>query len=670
MTPSILSRIPIKIGAPLVLTTPVLIVAAVLSFLAFTHGRTAVNDLIAQNLVQIQDQIDERLEELLEVPGRINRINAHLILQGKLDPANIRGWWPTFFEQLQAFKMLSAVTWGGTDGQAVWVARYPGQGDYELGVKDDKTGNAVNLYGLDSSGKLRGERLGAYLYEPRLRPWYRAAIKAGKPTWSEIYAWAGKDGSRSTLAVALVQPLRNAAGKIIGVIDSELSLHDISAFLESLRVGKTGRAFVMDRQGRLVATSTSTPVTNKENVQLAASESLNRYVAAAGKHLEKEFDSLWSITVPHQLRLIIEEDPSLLMVSPFEHGEGLSWLVATLIPEKDFMAEIESARRQHIEIGIAAVAITVVLGLVLAFIAVRAMLALVGHVRKIGEGDLGQELRLRYSPEFVQLSNEINAMTSGLRDRMRLRHSLALAMEVQQNLLPSHAPDIEGLDIAGHSTYCDETGGDYYDFLDISGLSSTTAAIAIGDVAGHGVAAAMLMATARGILRSRCQDPGTLADLLTHMNNLLVADTGGERFMTMLLMTIDAKIGHLRWATAGHEPPFVYDSVSDEFIELKGSGLPLGIMEDETYDEHDFDSVRKGQVYMASTDGIWETLNEKGEMFGRKRLRDLLRSYAHLSAAKISEGISKDLQSFRGNSKQSDDIAFVVIKVISGDTPK
>jgi sigma-B regulation protein RsbU (phosphoserine phosphatase) len=121
------------------------------------------------------------------------------------------------------------------------------------------------------------------------------------------------------------------------------------------------------------------------------------------------------------------------------------------------------------------------------------MLDLVKHVKRIGQGNYEHELTLAYSTEFTQLSKEINAMTAGLRDRMQLRHSLALAQEVQQNLLPSGTPEIEGLDIASHSTYCDETGGDYFDFLNISGLPPTTAVITVGDVVGHGVAAAMLM---------------------------------------------------------------------------------------------------------------------------------------------------------------------------------
>jgi sigma-B regulation protein RsbU (phosphoserine phosphatase) len=664
MTRAIISKIPIKFSAPLVLTAPVLVVAIALSALAFVHGRSAVEDLTAQNLVQIHDRIEKQLDDLLEVPGRINRINANLIEQGKLDLSDMRGWRTTLLEQMQAFDVLSSVAWGGANGQAVWLARYPNRVGYVFAIKDNQTAEQVHEFQLGPRGEIIGERSGAYTYDPRIRPWYKAATGAGKATWSDVFAWVYKDGSASTLAIAFAQPILDPDGGVIGVIDTELSLHDISRFLETIQVGRTGRAFVMDREGRFIATSTGTPVTDGQNNQIAASESFNTYIAAAAKYLQKEFGSLGSIAGRSQLRLDIEGVPHLLMISPFVYETSLSWLIATLVPQSDFMTEVEAGRRQSIAIGIAAVSITVLIGLVLAWIAVRAILSLVGHVRRIGEGELDHHLNLVYTPEFVQLSNEINAMTAGLRDRMRLRHSLALAMEVQQSLLPSDTPVIEGLDIAGHSTYCDETGGDYYDFLDITGLSQTAVAIAVGDVVGHGVAAAMLMATARGILRSRCQEPGTLADLLTHMNDLLVEDTAGERFMTMLLMTVDAKNGHVRWATAGHEPPFVYDPKAARFLEFKGSGFPLGIMEDVAYDEYDFDSVQAGQVYVASTDGVWETVNEKGEMFRRKRFRELIQRYAHLCADEISERISKDVLDFRGESSQRDDIAFVVVKVM------
>jgi len=247
---------------------------------------------------------------------------------------------------------------------------------------------------------------------------------------------------------------------------------------------------------------------------------------------------------------------------------------------------------------------------------------------------------------------------------MRLRNSLVLAQEVQQNLLPSDMPEIKDLDITGHSTYCDETGGDYFDFLKIAGQPDTTAAIAVGDVVGHGVAAAMLMATARGILRSRCRTPGTLADLLTHLNTLLVEDTGDDRFMTMLLMTVDAKRKVMCWATAGHEPPIVYDPATDLFSEINGSGMSLGVVKGVVYEEQLFTDVQPGQVMVAFTDGLWEAFNPDGEMFGKDRVRNLVRRFANLSAAGISEQINAELSRFLGVKNPDDDLTYVIVKIL------
>jgi len=254
-------------------------------------------------------------------------------------------------------------------------------------------------------------------------------------------------------------------------------------------------------------------------------------------------------------------------------------------------------------------------------------------------------------------------MTAGLRDRLRLRHSLALAQEVQQNLLPSATPKFEGLDIASHATYCDETGGDYFDFLKIAGLPDTTLAIAVGDVVGHGVAAAMLMATARGILRSRCRTPGTLADLLTHLNNQLVEDTGADRFMTMMLMTIDVQRREMRWATAGHDLPIIYDPAEEGFIELSSNGMSLGLKKAVSYEEHRFTEVKPGQIYMALTDGLFEAFNSDGEMFGKDRVRELIRNSADLSANEITDRINRELARFLGDTSPDDDLTFVIVKV-------
>jgi sigma-B regulation protein RsbU (phosphoserine phosphatase) len=351
------------------------------------------------------------------------------------------------------------------------------------------------------------------------------------------------------------------------------------------------------------------------------------------------------------------------MISPSQHETGLTWLIATLVPESDFLASIKAGQNRNFKISVVAVIATLLFGIVLAAISLWPMFDIIAYFNKLGQGQLDQEIKLEYSTEFVDLSKKINAMTADLRDRMRLRSSLALAQEVQQNLLPSGTPDISALDIAAHATYCDETGGDYYDFLRVSGQPDTTATIVVGDVVGHGMAAAMLMATARGILLSRCRTPGNLADLLNHLNNQLVDATGGDRFMTMLMMSVDADRREMRWASAGHEAPFVYDPAEDRFHELNGSNLSLGLKKKADYEEHIFEEVKAGQIYLAASDGLWEAFNQNKEMFGKDRVRNLIRRFADLTAAEICDRINEDLFNFLADTSLDDDLTFVVVKV-------
>jgi sigma-B regulation protein RsbU (phosphoserine phosphatase) len=268
---------------------------------------------------------------------------------------------------------------------------------------------------------------------------------------------------------------------------------------------------------------------------------------------------------------------------------------------------------------------------------------------------------------FKQLSRALNRMIADLRDRLRLRHSLDIAMSVQQRLLPQTPPRPRGLDVAGHSTYCDETGGDYYDFLILDETEPESVLVALGDVMGHGVAAALVMAGARAVLRDRAQTSGSLAELMGRLNRLLAADLDGTRFMTMYLGVLSARNGVLRWVSAGHDPAIVYDPASDTFEEIDGGELPLGIIDDTDYMERTYGPLRPGQIVLVGTDGIWEMPNSAGEHFGKSRLRTAIQTAASRSAAEIVEAIVTRLTEFRGDCRQSDDVTFVVIKTLQID---
>jgi sigma-B regulation protein RsbU (phosphoserine phosphatase) len=264
-----------------------------------------------------------------------------------------------------------------------------------------------------------------------------------------------------------------------------------------------------------------------------------------------------------------------------------------------------------------------------------------------------------------QLIESFNTMALQLEERIRLKEALDLAMQVQQSLLPKDAPQTEGLDIAGRSIYCDETGGDYYDFLEFSELEGRLGVV-VGDVAGHGIAAALIMATVRSLLRSRVTQPGTLAEIITDVNRLLCLDTSQTAsFMTLFFMLADRVNRKINWVRAGHDPAIIYDNASDLFSELRGSGIALGVDETLVFHEYEYGGWADGQIIVIGTDGIWEAENDHGEMFGKDRLRELMRECRAHSAQEILQTITEALTEFRRTAPQQDDITLVVVKTES-----
>jgi sigma-B regulation protein RsbU (phosphoserine phosphatase) len=134
--------------------------------------------------------------------------------------------------------------------------------------------------------------------------------------------------------------------------------------------------------------------------------------------------------------------------------------------------------------------------------------------------------------------------------------------------------------------------------------------------------------------------------------------------MTMLLMTVDARRSEMRWVTAGHDVPIIYDPAEGRFVELAGNGMSLGLKKGVVYKEHLYTEVKPGQVYLALTDGLFETFNKKGEMFGKDRVRKLIRDFANLSASEITERINVELSRFLGGTRPDDDLTFVIVKVL------
>ena len=283
-------------------------------------------------------------------------------------------------------------------------------------------------------------------------------------------------------------------------------------------------------------------------------------------------------------------------------------------------------------------------------------------LEEVSRGNLSGHVPVATNDEFGLIASHTNDMIQGLRDRIRLISALKLAEEVQRNLLPSEAPQYPGLDLSGKSIYCDETGGDYFDYLK---LPRDRLGIVAADAADHGVGAALQMATARAFLLYGSQKNDEISDLIGDINRYLVKDslhTG--RFVSLFMLEIDPQRKSISWVRAGHEPAYLYEPDSNGFMILSGDGIVLGVDEGYQFQSSAYHPWKSGSVIVIGTDGIHETRNEEGTMFGRERLENIIRQTHKETAPSIQTTILQELETFRGTAPQEDDITIVVVKLL------
>jgi phosphoserine phosphatase RsbU/P len=293
----------------------------------------------------------------------------------------------------------------------------------------------------------------------------------------------------------------------------------------------------------------------------------------------------------------------------------------------------------------------------------RPFAEIIDTLHEIRNGRFDQKVRVTTNDEIGFTGDAINEMTAGLKERERMRRSLDLAMEVQQNLLPKTPPQVAGLEIAGASIYCEETGGDYFDYLPGTESGEAAIRVVVGDVSDHGVPSAMLMTSVRAFLRQRAARQGGLAEIVADVNRELVRDVEDTgRFATLFLAEIDRNRTSVCWVNAGHDPAVIYDPRTDAFIEMGRTGLPVGISAETDYHQCRME-IAPGQIIVIGTDGIWEAHNRRAEMFGKRRFYDIIRQSAAAAPREIQERVIRAVEGFCAPVPAGDDITLVVIKV-------
>ncbi|MFQ5844612.1 MAG: PP2C family protein-serine/threonine phosphatase [Planctomycetota bacterium] len=244
-------------------------------------------------------------------------------------------------------------------------------------------------------------------------------------------------------------------------------------------------------------------------------------------------------------------------------------------------------------------------------------------------------------------------------DKQQLQQSLLIARDIQTGMLPKEGLRYERFEVAGFNRACEETGGDYFDYVP---LRPDRLALVIGDVSGHGIGAALFMTTARALLRAFAYKEADPAVVVGSVNDFLERDMPAGSFMSLFFGELDTATGEFRYSSAGHTPAVVYRRGAGSLEELGKTGPALGVIEGARYGAGEIRPLEPGDLLLLYTDGLPEAMNPDRELFGLDRAKNLLVGLQERPAAEIVQQLVRAVGEFSRREVLEDDLTLVVVK--------
>jgi PAS domain S-box-containing protein len=406
-----------KVPLRIVLIVPfvLLIVGAVglVGYLSFRNGQQAVNVVTSQLRSEVSDRVKLYLDTYLATPHLINRINVDAVRSSQLDLQDLPKLERYLFWQLQQFNSVTTIIFGSNRGNFIASDRLTGK--ELIMVSDLSDTSKISMYALDSLGN-RG-KLQATFRQPDARKslWYQAAVGAVKPTWAQIFQL----GNKADLTINANRPIYDQANnELLGVFSVNLNLTEISEFLHSLPISKSGKIFIIERNGFLVADSVEEKLyisnSKKEFKRLKVTESRNALISATGRYLLEQFGDFTKVNSNQQLEFIKDGERQFVQVVPFRDEFGLDWLLAVVVPESDFMEQINA--NAYTTIGLCAVTLVVAtgIGILTARWIAKPILGLNTAAKEIAQGQWDKTVDIKRSDEVGQLAKSFNSMAAQL----------------------------------------------------------------------------------------------------------------------------------------------------------------------------------------------------------------------------------------------------------------
>ena len=382
-------------------------------YLSFRNGQKAVNDLASQLRHELTVRIQQELESYFATPHEINRLNANAFTQGLMDVPGAAYGESQLYQQMKIADTLALVYCGSAQrGEFFGILRSPTDGSLELTYSNQSTGFLRQFYSLDVQGQRTFFlREADTRYDSRQRPWYKATAAAQKPAWTDVYiAFTTR---LPNIPASL--PVYDRSGRnLLGVCAADVVLpEEFRTFLQQLEIGESGQAFVVDRKGNLISNSTNEPLMREDGDEvrpLLATESEDVLVQKTANFLADRFNGFEQIERSQQLTFDVKGDTQFLEVLPFQDGFGLDWLIVVVVPESEFMGQIQLNTRITIVLCGLALAIALAVGTLLAQRLTSPILQLNAAVKEIAAGRWQQRVEINRTDELGELADSVNQM--------------------------------------------------------------------------------------------------------------------------------------------------------------------------------------------------------------------------------------------------------------------
>ncbi len=428
----------IAIVVPFVLLT--IVIVGLGGYLSYFNGREAVNDVARTLRNEITNRITDHLETFLNTPRQINTINSKAIKLGLLDARNPKDLEQYFRQQIQVYDSVSSIYFGNTQGGLVNSGHEGATAAQYTIVTDNFRSGPLKKYATDREGNRTDLLVTVKNFDARLREWYKGAVTKGTNTWSRPYILS----TGQNVAIAASRPVYDASQHLLGVVSVDIFLTQFSSFLQSLAIGHHGQAFIMERSGLLIATSTEDKLftlksTGQKQQRLDGIKSTNPTIRYAIESLHKQFADYNHITSTQNITFELQGKRQLLQITPLTNANGLTWLIGVIIPEADFMTQIMTNNRTTILLCLITLILSIIFGFFTARKITRPILRLNTGALRLAKGEWENEIR--DDKQFVEISTltqSFNRMSRQLRNMLdKLNREISGRKEIEVKLRES-----------------------------------------------------------------------------------------------------------------------------------------------------------------------------------------------------------------------------------------